>query len=268
MTPMANEAVLESVSDFVGTITFNRPERRNALSPYMLFSLHLILEKWARDGEVRCAVITGGEGKAFCSGYDIASIPTDITPEMEDLIRNHNPLELAFSSVKNFPYPTIAAWNGYAFGAGLNLSMCCDIRIAASGIKIGMPPARLGLVYHPAGLIEFIQAAGMAATRELFLTARNFTSEEAFDMGLANHVVAREELFPFVRALAGEIALNAPISLRNTKKILNMLEKSIALSPEDKALAEKLQAEGFASEDLREGQMAFLEKRKPVFRGR
>lgn len=268
MNKMAEDAILESVKDYVGTITFNRPERRNALSTDMLFTLHLLLEKWAQDGAVRCVVITGGQGKAFSSGYDIASIPTQVSPEMEELIKNHNPLELAFSSLKNFPYPTIAAWNGYAFGAGLNLSMCCDMRIACREAKVGMPPAKLGLVYHPAGLVEFIQAAGMAPTRELFFTARNFTAQEAFEMGLVNHVVPKEELFPFVDAMAAEIASNAPISLRNTKKILNMLEKSISLSAEDKAAAELLQAEGFASEDLREGQMAFMEKRKPNFKGR
>ncbi len=265
---MAENVVLDKVEGFVGTITFNRPERRNALSPDMLFSVHMILERWAREQAVRCVVITGGEGKAFSSGYDIASIPTDVTPEMEELIKKHNPLELCFGTVKNFPYPTIALLNGYAFGAGLNLSMCCDIRVICDEAKIGMPPAKLGLVYHPAGLVEFVQAAGMATTRELFFSGRNFTAAEAFEMGLVSHVKPRAELSAFAYALAAEIAGNAPISLRNTKRILNMLEKAFNISEADRAEAERLQAEGFASEDLREGQMAFLEKRKPVFKGK
>ncbi|MEW5735282.1 MAG: enoyl-CoA hydratase-related protein [Thermodesulfobacteriota bacterium] len=265
---MAEQAILSEVKGHVGTITFNRPERRNALSPDMLIGLHLILEKWAEGTEVRCVVVTGGTGKAFCSGYDISAIPTEMSPEMEKVIREHNPLELAFTSMKNFPYPTIAMWNGYCFGAGLNLSMVCDIRTASDTVKLGMPPAKLGLVYHPDGLIEFVQAAGFAATRELFFSGRTISAKLAKEMGLVNHVLPAEELAAFTYELAEEIAGNAPISLKNTKKILNMLEKSFLLSDADRKQAEVLQAEGFASEDLKEGQMAFLEKRKPVFKGR
>ncbi|MFZ5572222.1 MAG: enoyl-CoA hydratase/isomerase family protein [Thermodesulfobacteriota bacterium] len=265
---MPKKAVLETVSDYVGTITFNRPERGNALSPEILFTLHRLLEKWAGEEAVRCVVITGGEGKAFSSGYDIAAIPTRAAPEMAELIKKHNPLELAFSSVKHFPYPTVALLNGHCFGAGLNLAMCCDLRIAAADVKIGMPPAKLGLVYHPAGLVDFILAAGMSATRELFFTGRTYTAEAALDMGLLNHVVAKDEVFAFTRKMAADIADNAPISLKNNKKILNMLEKAISLTAEDQAEAERLQAEGFASEDLQEGQRAFLEKRKPHFKGK
>ncbi len=265
---MAEDVLLESVQGYVGTLTLNRPERRNALTPEMLVKIHTTLETWAKEDTVRCVVISGGDGKAFCSGFDITGIPTDVSPEMEKLIKEHNPLELAFSSLKNFPYPTIAMWNGYCYGAGLNLSVCCDIRIAADDVKVGMPPAKLGLVYHIEGLMQFVEAVGMAATRKLFLTARTFSAHEAFDMGLVSHLAPREDLLTFTYGLADETSTNAPLSLKGIKRILNMLESAAVLSDKDRAEAEQLQAQAFASEDLKEGQTAFLEKRAPVFKGR
>ena len=265
---MNQERLLTSINDHVGTITFNRPDRGNSLSPEMLIHIYQILTRWAEEEAVRCVVISGGQGKAFCSGFDITAIPTQVEPAMEQLIRDHNPLELAFKSIKTFPYPTIAMWNGYCFGAGLNLSMVCDIRIAAEGVKVGMPPARLGLVYHAEGLVEFVQAIGMAATREIFFTARTYSASQAKEIGLVNHVVPKETLVEFTNAMAREIAANAPLSLKNTKTILAMIDENWMIPPDKKAEAERLQAQGFASEDLKEGQMAFLEKRKPVFKGR
>ena len=100
---MGQDVLLKSVEGYVGTLVLNRPEKRNSLSPELLLELHLALSTWAVSEEVRCVVITGAGDKSFSSGYDITSIPTDLTPEMEDLIRNHNPLELAFNSVKSFP---------------------------------------------------------------------------------------------------------------------------------------------------------------------
>ncbi len=265
---MAQDVLLVDVKDHVGTLTFNRPEKRNALSPEILFQFHLILEEWAKGVDVRCVVITGGQAKAFSSGFDITAIPTEASPEMEELIKKHNPIELAFNTLKSFPYPTIAAWNGYCFGAALNLSVCCDMRVAVDDTKFGMPPAKLGLVYHPDGLQQFLDALGMSVTRELFMTAGTYTSVQAKEMGIVSHLYSRETFFKEVRALAQGIAGNAPISLRNTKAILNMMEGATGLTSEQNAEAERLQAQGFGSEDLKEGQMAFIEKRKPVFKGK
>ncbi|MFH1885592.1 MAG: enoyl-CoA hydratase-related protein [Pseudomonadota bacterium] len=265
---MEQDVLIKSVDGYVGTITLNRPERRNALSPELLMELHFTLSAWAESGQVRCVVITGAGDKAFSSGYDISAIPTDLTPEMEDLIRNHNPLELAFNSIRNFPYPVIAMWNGYCYGAGMNLSICCDIRIAADTAKAGMPPARLGLVYHPDGLRQFVEALGFAATRELFLTARTFTATECLEMGLVNHVIPLEQLQSWTMNLARDTASNAPLSMKHMKRILNLLGQGVGLSGDDLAEAERLVREGFASDDLKEGQLAFLEKRKPNFQGK
>lgn len=262
------EVLKREIRGNVGTLIFNRPERKNALSPEMLVKLHLTLKEWAEKGTLRAVVITGGEGKAFSSGYDILSIPTRVTEEEKELLKQSNPVELALNTVKQFPYPTIAMVNGYVFGAGLNLCMCCDIRIAADDIKAGMPPAKLGLVYHPEGLKQFVDVLGMARTREIFFTGRTYEGSQLLEMGLADHLVPRSELAAVTYRLAEEIAVNAPLSLKGTKRILNMLSSSLRLSEENLQEAEQLMTDAFNSQDLKEGQTAFLEKRRPKFMGR
>jgi len=262
------EVLLKEIKGNVGILTFHRPERKNALSPDLLVQIHLTLKEWAEQDTIRAAIFTGGEGKAFSSGFDILSIPTEVTEETKEVLQASNPLEIVLKSIKQFPYPTIAMVNGYAFGAGLNLCMCCDIRIAADDVKVGMPPAKLGLVYHPEGLKQFIEVLGLARTREVFLTARNYEGRQLLEMGLMDHVVPRSELFETTYRLAEEIGTNAPLSLKGTKRILNMLAESTTLSPQNLRDAEKLVIESFNSRDLKEGQAAFLEKRKPKFIGK
>ncbi|MEW6442494.1 MAG: enoyl-CoA hydratase-related protein [bacterium] len=262
------EVLKREVRGNVGTVVFNRPERKNALSPDMLVKLHLTLKEWAEGDAVRAVVVTGGEGKVFSSGYDILSIPTSVTEEEKELLKQANPLELALRSVKNYPYPTIAMVNGYVFGGALNLCMCCDLRIAADDIKAGMPPAKLGLVYHPEGLKQFIEVLGMARTREVFFTGRTYEGREILEMGLVDRLVPRSELAAATYRIAEEIAGNAPLSLKGSKRILNMLAAAPQLNAEDLQEAERIITEAFNSADLKEGQTAFLEKRKPRFIGR
>ena len=263
-----SEELLTDIKGNVGRMTFNRPERRNAITPNMLLQIHETLKKWAEQDTVRAVVFTGGEGKAFSSGYDIMSIPTEVTEETKEALRASNPLELGLHGMKNYPYPTIAMINGYAFGAGLNACMCCDIRIAAEDVKMGMPPAKLGLVYHPEGLRQFIHVLGMAKTREVFFTGKTYHGQELLDMGLVDHLVPRSELEETTCRMAEEIAGNAPLSLKGTKRIMNMLEESLALTEKQIAEAEEMIIYAFNSQDLKEGQTAFIEKRKAKFIGR
>ena len=225
---MDDQVLLHEINGQVGTLILNRAERRNALSPELLVNLHVTLENWAQEDTVRAVVITGGKdsaAKAFSSGYDISAIPTDVPPEVSEILKNNNPLELAFDSVKNFPYPTIAMLNGYAFGAGLHLAVCCDIRIGAEDIKAGMPPAKLGLVYFPEGLKQFVAVLGMPRTREIFFTGQTYQGMELLEMGLVDHLVSRADLSQVVYEYARMIAANAPLSLKGIKKILNMTKK-------------------------------------------
>ena len=142
--PDKNELIVEE-KGAVCSIVFNRPEKRNLLTPGMLLGLEKALVKLGKEGRTRCVVIRGAGDKAFSSGYDISSIGRD------DMIKNHsgeNPLPRAVKSIKSFPYPVIAMLNGHAFGAGLEIAATCDIRTAAKGSLLGMPPAKLGLVEH------------------------------------------------------------------------------------------------------------------------
>ena len=262
-----DEILLRERRGHVGTLLFNRPEKRNSLSVELLISLYDALQEWADDPAIRVVVFTGAGDKAFSSGFDVLSIPTQMTPETEELLRKGNPVEMALTSVKNFPCPTIAMLNGYAFGAGCNLAINCDIRVGADDIRMGMPPAKIGLVYHPEGLKQFVDVLGMAGTREIFFTGRSYSGAQLKDMGFVDYLVPRSELHRTTYSLAEEIAANAPLSLRGTKKILTMLGRSWPLSEENLKEAERIIKESFNSKDMKEGQTAFLEKRIPQFKG-
>ncbi len=264
---MDSDALIKQRKGNVATLIFNRPERKNALSPELLVNLHMTLKEWEKEDAIRAVVIRGHGDKSFSSGFDISSIPTEVPPEMAEVMKNENPVELALNSVKNYPYPTIAMMNGYAFGAALNLAMCCDIRIGVDDIRIGMPPSKLGIVYHPEGIKQFVEVLGMARTREIFFTGRSYKGVDAKEMGLVDHLVPQSDLESVVYGYAEEIAGNAPLSLKGTKKVINMLGQSTFFKDSDLKEAETLILEAFNSEDLKEGQTAFLEKRKPVFRG-
>jgi enoyl-CoA hydratase/carnithine racemase len=252
----------------IGVLRFNRPERHNALSPQMLIQVHQALEAWARTEEVRAVVITGAGEKAFSSGYDIMAIPTDVTPEVAERIRDSNPLALALASVKDFPYPTIAMVNGHCFGGALNLALGCDLRIGADDIAVGMPAARLGVVYPCDGIAQFVQVLGMARAREVFFTARTYRGAEVRAMGLVDRLVPRSELEATTFRLAEEIAGNAPLALKGIKRTLNLIESSAPLSVETRRETEALMTAAFQSEDIKEAQLAFVEKRAPRFVGR
>jgi len=264
---MINEVLLQKRKGNVGTLIINRPEKKNSITPEILLKLYIVLNEWAKEGSIRTVIITGSGNTAFSSGYDISALPTDLSPEMSELLKKENPLDLATRSLKNFPYPIIAMINGYAFGAGVHIAMCCDIRIGSDDILIGMPPAKLGIVYFPEGLKLFVDILGMSRTREIFFTGHTYKGQEAKEMGFVNHLIPKSKLLTSTYSLAEEIAGNSPLSLKGIKKILNMLENSTKFSESNLKEAEAIIQEAFTSNDLKEGQTAFFEKRKPVFSG-
>ncbi len=264
---MANELLTER-KDHTATLILNRPEKRNSLSPDLLMEIHETLQGYAKDDTVRAVVIRGSGDTAFSSGYDIGAIPTKGNRDSQDRARQPNVLTMALESVIHFPYPVIAMLNGYAFGAGCELAICCDIRIGAEDIRMGMPPAKLGVVYDPNGMQRFINTIGLSSTKEVFFTGRYFDAKAAKELGLVDHLLPRSELESFTYGLANEIAGNAPLSVKGTKRLLNMLASPARLSEEQQKEAQAIIAESFNSEDLKEAQKSFLEKRKPVFKGR
>jgi enoyl-CoA hydratase/carnithine racemase len=268
MTMSKNNTLFIEQKGYVCTLTLNRPEKRNALSPDLLIKLCQTLEALSQNDDVRTIVIRGSGNKAFSSGYDVAALPTEVPEDLQERLEEENPLDMAIGSILNFPYPVIAMLNGYAFGAGCELALNCDIRIAADEIKMGIPAAKLGLVYPMRGMLHYVQTVGFTATSELLLTGRSFNAQRALEMGLINYALPRTELETFTYDLAREIAGNAPLSLKGTKRILGFLRQSFKMPENLLAESERIIAQAFNSEDLKEGQKAFLEKRKPVFKGR
>lgn len=251
--------------DRVCTLTLNRPEAQNALSLELVDSAARSLAELARQANPPVLVIRGRGEAAFCSGFDIRCLPAGTAP-MEALERI-GPVEALFQRVLDYPMPVIAMINGAAFGAGCELAICCDIRIAADHARIGMPPARLGLVYPWTGLRRFAQTIGLANTQEMFFTARTYRGDELRRLGLVHDIVPAGELPAAAARLAGDIASQAPLALKGIKRLLNLLQQTTKLDPEAQREARERVAEALASDDLQEGRRAFIEKRRPRFKG-
>jgi enoyl-CoA hydratase len=265
---MENEILLVHRKGHVCTLVLNRPEKRNALSPDLLIKLYQTLQELSKDDTMRAVVIRGAGDKAFSSGYDITAIPTNIAPDDKKLIKDQNPFELALDRIVNYPYPVIAMLNGYAFGGGCDLAVSCDIRVGADDIRMAMVPVKLGMAYAPSGLQRFIRTIGLSRTKEIFFTGRLYDAPRLKEMGLVDYLIPRTELESFTLDLAEEIAGNAPLSLKGIKRILNLVVRSEEMNEEDQQEADEIITHALRSEDLKEGQMAFLEKRKPDFKGR
>ncbi len=259
-----NKLILEEVGS-ICTLTLNRPDKRNLLTKEMLTELKIILSKLKDENRIRCIVIRGSGEKAFSSGYDVTAIGEN------DMIRHHegnHPLGKALEAIENFPYPVIAMMNGHAFGAGLEIAVTCDIRIAAEGYLLGMPPSKLGVVYSYSGMKKFLDLIGPGNTKELFLIGKPISSKRAYEIGLVNRLLPQAQIEEFAYRTANEISENAPLSLKTLKEIACLWQKNQTLNPENKELIRQMTLEVQSSDDYKEGQKAFSEKRKPKFKGK
>lgn len=249
----------------IGWITFNNPARHNAVSLEMWQALTATLESFATDPDVRVIILKGAGDKAFVAGADISQFKEKrSSPEA---VEEYNATaDRASKTLRNSPKPTIAMVRGYCIGGGTALAVGCDIRIAAEDARFGVPAAKLGLGYRFSGIKRLADVVGPAFTAEIFFTARQFTAQEALQMNLVNRVVPVAELEQYTLNYASTIVNNAPLTIAAVKR--SIIEYLRNPAERDMALCQKMVDDCYASDDYKEGQTAFMEKRKPAFQGR
>ncbi|MBV8715630.1 MAG: enoyl-CoA hydratase/isomerase family protein [Chloroflexi bacterium] len=261
----AGGKMLSARREGIGIVTFNQPQKHNAVSVDMWGGLAEILGEFATDDSIRVVVLTGAGGRAFVSGADISQF---------DQQRNNADAQRAYDrqtsvgreKLSSFPKPTIAMIRGYCLGGGLAIAMQTDLRIASPESQFGIPAAKLGIAYGLEGLRNLVSLVGPAHARMIMYTGERFGADEALRIGLINRVVASDELENHVFELAQTIASNAPLSVAASRLTITQL----LTDPQERDVDAVVRASAvcFDSEDYREGRAAFLEKRKPQFKGR
>ena len=249
----------------VAQIIFNNVAKMNAVSLDMWERMIGLLDEYAKDPDLRVLVVSGAGGKAFVSGADISKFEqTRSTPE--SVAKYGNTSIKAYETLYNFPKPTIAKIQGYCIGGGMNVGICCDVRVATEGSKFGIPAGRLGLGYGFPGVHRLTEVIGISRAMEMFYTARQYTAREALDMGLINQMVPEIELDMAVDAMTKQISENAPLTIATIKAVAREIGKPSA--QRDHAKLDRMVQACFDSEDYVEGRRAFMEKRKPFFKGK
>ena len=255
--------IITNHSDNIGTIILNHPETRNSLSNQLLNDLIEALEFFEKR-KARAVIIRAAAGvRVWSSGFDITELPV---PGRDPLSYN-DPLEQALRAIQLFPAPVIAMIEGSVWGGACDLSFICDIAVGCPTAAFAITPAKIGVPYNSTGILHFINVVGPRMTREMFFTARPIAADRAMQLGILNHLVPTDELEAFTYAMAVQIAENSPLAIAVIKEQLRLLGNSHPLSPETFERIQGLRRKAYDSADYLEGKQAFLEKRKPVFKG-
>ncbi len=255
--------IIHSRSDFVSTIRLNRPEKLNALSTEMVQELGEQLTTLQADQQVRVVILTGAVERAFCAGTDITELATKSEAEAIELSARGQKL---CEQVENFPVPVIAAIEGVAAGGGFELALACHLRVAANNASFSLPEVKLGLIPAYGGTQRLAREVGQGRALEMMLTGKTISANDAFEIGLVHRLATNTSALTEATSLATEIAQLSPLSIR---ACLRAVTRGVQLPlTEGLALETELFASLFATEDVREGTAAFLEKRTAVFKGK
>ena len=261
---MTSEKMLSRVEKGVGYITFNNPEKHNAVSIEMWDALEKILDQFRSSKDIRVIVLNGAGGKSFVSGADISKFDKERSSK-EAVLSYNKRTQKVYELLETFPKPTIAMIDGYCIGGGLNLAVCCDIRICSEKSKFAMPAAKLSLGYPFSSIKRLFDVMGPGMAKHFMFTAEKISASEALACGLVQKLVSEENIETYVRDYALTISHNAPLTIKAMKQIgIEILKNP---DERDLLLCEQLASACFDSEDYKEGRKAFMEKRKPNFKG-
>ena len=263
--PSATERVKTWLEGSVLHIRFNNPARHNALSLDMWEAVPPLLERAEKDDGVRMVVFSGEGGKAFVSGADISQFE-DLRAAKEAVKRYEQVAEAALQGIYEFAKPTVAAIRGYCIGGGVNVAISCDIRIASSNSVFSIPATRLGLGYRFSAMKNLTQLVGPGCAKDIFFTGRRLDAAEALRIGLINRVAEPEGLQALLAEYTSAVTSGAPLTIKAGKRIIREL---LELDADfDAEMCRRLILDCFESDDYAEGRRAFMEKRKPVFKGK
>jgi enoyl-CoA hydratase/carnithine racemase len=249
----------------VGWIVFDQPAKRNAISGDMWRGIAPAMAQFDRDPEVRCVAFRGAGAEAFSAGADISEFESRRASE-ESVGQYDGLLDQVLHSIQDSPKPSVAMIYGFCLGGGLEIALACDLRYCAASAQFGIPAAKLGLAYNVEGHKRLLETVGHARAREIMFLGRRYNAEEAVEMGLVHKVLQDAELEAFLEKVLANLTENAPLSILNSKTIIEEYVKS-AGAP-DHARMQAAIERCAKSADYAEGRRAFMEKRKPQFKGR
>jgi enoyl-CoA hydratase/carnithine racemase len=261
---MTTNKMLSRIDNGVGYITFNNPEKHNAVSIEMWDALETMLDSFRSNDRVRVIVLNGAGGKSFVSGADISKFDKERSSK-EAVLSYNKRTQKVYENLDSFPKPTIAMINGYCIGGGLNLAVCCDIRICSEKSKFAMPAAKLSLGYPFSSIKRLFDVMGPGMAKHFMFTADKISAAEALSCGLVQKLISENDIETFVKDYALTISKNAPLTIKAMKQI----GVEILKNPDERDLliCEQLASACFDSEDYKEGRKAFMEKRQANFKG-